>query len=123
MVVLPLTLPSPRRRGEGAQAVDVSAFSPLAGRRCRQADEGQRRLSSSPQRGEGGAQAPDEGAAQQNLVRQRITLHPNHGAISPCAARPPHLVLRTIFSPLGRSGSARLARRSSPRLRGRKRFR
>jgi hypothetical protein len=32
---LPLTLPSPRRRGEGAQAVTVSAFSPPAGRRCR----------------------------------------------------------------------------------------
>jgi len=34
-VALPLTLPSPRRRGEGgAQAVAVAAFSPPAGRRC-----------------------------------------------------------------------------------------
>jgi hypothetical protein len=35
LVALPLTLPSPRRRGEGVQAVDVSAFSRLRGEGAR----------------------------------------------------------------------------------------
>ncbi|QRF50302.1 hypothetical protein D4A92_01995 [Rhizobium rosettiformans] len=39
---MPLTLPSPRLRGEGKLALSEPriSFSPRAGRRCRQADEG-----------------------------------------------------------------------------------
>ncbi len=36
----PLTRPSPAKRGEGEPTLRQNCFSPPAGRRCRQADEG-----------------------------------------------------------------------------------
>jgi hypothetical protein len=38
--LIPLPGHSPRERGEGGKTLATLAFSPLAGRRCRQADEG-----------------------------------------------------------------------------------
>ncbi|RVE86857.1 hypothetical protein CN238_20840 [Sinorhizobium meliloti] len=39
----PRTSPLPAARGEGTEDAAASLFSPLAGRRCRQADEGRTR--------------------------------------------------------------------------------